>query len=138
MLFDISGNDIFALPGNMFVGSNIEKPKEGLKKGNMFNNAYVTYKNYTFFDVKPDSEKSAMLLEIMSYSFAINDLNLYLDLHRNDDVVYDLFKEYVNKEFELEKEYVKKYGPLCVKESGSGFDWINNNWPWSSGGVDYV
>ena len=138
MLFDISGNDIFALPGNMFVGSNIERPKEGLKKGNMFNNEYVPYKNYTFYDVKPDSEKSAMLLEIMSYSFAINDLNLYLDLHRNDDVVYNLFKEYVNKELELEKEYVNKYGPLCVKESGNSFDWLKNNWPWNSGGVDYV
>lgn len=138
MLFDIPNNELFDIPGNMFTDKNLESPQDGLKKGNMFSYEYVPYKKYTCFDIRPDSEKSAMLLEIMSYSFAINDLNLYLDLHEDDNEMYRLFKLYVKKEMDLEEEYVKKYGPLCIKDVGSKFDWVSKKWAWDNGGVDYV
>ena len=48
------------------------------------------------------------------------------------------FTKIADQVMDLEEEYVKKYGSLEVKESGSDFDWINNNWPWDNGGVDYV
>ena len=76
----------------------------------------------------------------MAYSFAINDLNLYLDLHPEEKQVLDLFKKYVNEGKMLCQEYVKKYGPLEVTDPmGNKFSWIDSPWPWENkGGSMYV
>ena len=76
----------------------------------------------------------------MALSFAINDLNLYLDLHPDNKEVLDLFKKFVREEKELSSEYVKKYGPLEVTEiMGNKFNWIDSPWPWENrGGSMYV
>ena len=82
-----------------------------------------------------------LLLEIMELSFAINDLNLYLDLHPEDSKMLKKFNELVEKSCKYEMEYVKNYGPLEVIDSNSveKFEWINNPWPWDNeGGTKYV
>ena len=92
---------------------NILPAKEGFLRGNMFKNEYVPYKNLTFINIVPKSNREAKLFNVMQYSFAINDLNLYLDLHPDDKEVMNLFEELVKEEKMAKKEYMESYGPLA-------------------------
>lgn len=120
--------------------SNILEPMEGFLRGNMFKDEYVPYKNLTYFKLNPTCEKEKMLYKIMALSFAINDLNLYLDLHPDKKYVFDLFKKYVQEKEILCKEYEKSYGPLeLTGTTGPKFNWLDSPWPWENkGGSMYV
>ena len=144
MLFEGNDFDInmaFFIPDVDFSRNvNILSPMEGFLKGNMFQDEYEPYRNLTYFKLYPKDEKEKLFYQVMAYSFAINDLNLYLDLHPENKEVFNLFKKYVQEEKELCGEYVKKYGPLEVTETlGNKYDWLNSPWPWETrGGSIYV
>ena len=144
MLFDDNlGFFGFAIPSNMKLetNSNLASVKDGFAKGNMFNDLYDSYKNYCYQELTANNKQEELLLEIMALSFAINDLNLYLDLHPTDESMLRKFKDLTEKAYSKEMEYVKCYGPLEVmdSESSSKFEWINNPWPWeNTGGTKYV
>ena len=144
MLFEDNDFDInmaFFIPDVDFSRNvNILSPMEGFLKGNMFQDEYEPYRNLTYFKLYPKDEKEKLFYQVMAYSFAINDLNLYLDLHPENKEVFNLFKKYVQEEKELCGEYVKKYGPLEVTETlGNKYDWLNSPWPWETrGGSMYV
>lgn len=114
---------------------------EGFLRGNMFAKEYKPYKNYTYKKIIPRTKREELLLEIMEMSFAINDLNLYLDLHPEDTKMLEKFNEYVERSCKYEMEYVKNYGPIEVIDNTSNekFEWIKNAWPWENeGGTKYV
>ena len=144
MLFEDNDFDVnmaFFIPDVDFNRtSNVLSPMDGFLRGNMFQDEYEPYKNLTYFKLNPSNDKERMLYQVMAYSFAINDLNLYLDLHPDNKGMLDLFKKYVKEEKELCNEYVNKYGSLEVNEvKGQKFDWINSPWPWETrGGSMYV
>jgi len=137
--FDI--NMSFFMPDVDFNRDNkILDPMEGFLRGNMFKDEYLPYKNLTYFKLTPKTEKEKMLYKIMALSFAINDLNLYLDLHPDKKEVFDLFKKYVAEKEKLSKEYERIYGPLEITgTTGSKYNWIDSPWPWeNTGGSMYV
>ena len=114
---------------------------EGFLRGNMFANEYKPYKNYKVKKIVPRTQREELLLEIMELSFAINDLNLYLDLHPEDKQMLKKFNELVEKSCKCEMAYVKNYGSLEVIDNTSDekFEWIKNPWPWDNeGGTKYV
>ena len=114
---------------------------EGFLRGNMFASEYKPYKNYTVKKIIPRTKREELLLEIMELSFAINDLNLYLDLHPEDSKMLKKFNDLVEKSCKCEMEYVKNYGALEVIDNTSyeKFEWIKNPWPWDNeGGTKYV
>ena len=113
--------------------NNLVDVEEGFLRGNMFKNEYVPYKNLTYLKLNPQTEKEKLLYRIMALSFAINDLNLYLDLHPEDKEVFDKFKNYIEEKKDLSKEYQKVYGPLTLtKTLGSKYNWLDNPWPWDN------
>ena len=144
MLFEDNDFDVnmaFFIPDVDFNRTgNVLSPMDGFLRGNMFQDEYEPYKNLTYFKLNPSNDKERLLYQVMAYSFAINDLNLYLDLHPDNKGMLDLFKKYVKEEKELCNEYVNKYGPLEVNEvKGQKFDWIYSPWPWETrGGSMYV
>lgn len=114
--------------------------KEGFLRGNMFRNEYKPYKNLTYLDIKPTSEREAKLLTVMQYSFAINDLNLYLDVYPEDKKALRILEEIIREESIAKKEYEALYGPLDVcGTTGDKFKWLDSPWPWDNeGGSLYV
>ena len=86
------------------------RPEEGLQRGNMWKDEYVPYKGLTYEKIVPTDEKERLLFQIMEMEFAVNDLNLYLDLHPEDSEIYEKFKEYTTTCIRLKDEYAKKYG----------------------------
>ena len=119
--------------------NNILEPMEGFLRGNMFRNEYKPYKNLTYYKLSPKTEKEKYLYKLMALTFAINDLNLYLDLHPDNKEVFDLFKKYIEDKKVLIKEYNKNYGPTTInKTTGTKYNWIDSPWPWDLGGSMYV
>ena len=110
MLFDDNlGFFGFTIPSNMKLetNSNLASVKDGFAKGNMFNDLYDPYKNYRYQELTANNKQEELLLEIMVLSFAINDLNLYLDLHPTDESMLRKFKDLTEKAYSKEMEYVK-------------------------------
>lgn len=114
--------------------------KEGFLRGNMWKNEYEPYKGMQYPELKPTCEREVLLFKIMELDFAINDLNLYLDLHPEDSEIYEKFKKFTQEYLLLKDDYAKKYGPLSLDQtSSSSYDWMKNPWPWDkSGGSMYV
>ena len=75
------------------------------------------------------------LSELMALDFAIKELGLYLDTHRDDEDALRLFQSYVKLAREGREKYVEKYGPLQMTDLTEGsFCWLNDPWPWERGG----
>ena len=142
MLFD---GEIGFIPFDMYLDNNSKEklcsPKEGFLKGNMFNDEYVPYKNYKYGEIYASNEKEELLYGIMALAFAMNDLNLFLDLNPFDDEKLKDYQQISKKHDELVKEYTSKYCPLEINEVDNikMFNWIYNPRPWQSeGGVKHV
>ena len=117
---------------------NLFNPTEGFIKGNMFTNLYSEYKNYKPQMLNPKSEQERMLYELDSISFAAHELNLYLDMHPEDQSMVTLFNDYRRKLEELTKNYESMYGPLTVNSNemeNKTFSWVNTTWPWEGSDV---
>lgn len=104
---------------------------EGFLKGNMFTNLYEPYKNYAVQKLTPKTEKDLLLYNIYKLSFAINDLNLYLDINPDDQAMYNIFKNYVNAYNSCLDEYEKKYNIIELNnDDKNNYTWYKNPWPW--------
>lgn len=149
MLFDNKDYDVnltfFEIPGSNFndiprENTELFSVKEGFMRGNMFRDEYKPYKNLTYLPLNPKTERENKLYDIMALSFAITDLNLYLDLYPDDQEGVRLLKQYIMEEKKLKEEFNKMYGPLTInQEVGNKYKWIENPWPWDNeGGSMYV
>lgn len=71
------------------------------------------------------------LCELMALGFAINELGLYLDTHREDKEALGLYRSYVSLYQEGKKRYEASYGPLQQTSAGEkGWSWLDDPWPW--------
>lgn len=70
--------------------------------------------------------------ELQVLAFAIQELALYLDTHSDDMEALELYRRYQQLYHDQNKEYVRKYGPLCHKDQTSKpeYAWLSDPWPW--------
>lgn len=75
---------------------------------------------------------------INAISFALNDVNLFLDTHPCDENALAYFHECSRLRNQALKEYAAYYGPLtidtAVESCADYWNWINDPWPWQEGG----
>lgn len=110
--------------------------KDGFMYGNMFKDQYIPYKNYKVAKLESAGDKGELLLKIYEYNFALNDLSLYLDLHPEDNKIYDLFRKYTEEERRYVDMYEKKYGPLELTDTDyTSYMWEKGPWPFEGGNV---
>lgn len=117
---------------NKMNNNNID-PKEGFLRGNLFDNLYKPYKNYTYGNLKATNKKEELLYNILMYKFALIELDLHLDTHPSDTMMLNLYKKYQTEEKQLCNEFEKNYGPLTLDSEYLGnnnWNWINGPWPW--------
>lgn len=132
MLFTMNNDDMLKEYYNLNKSkSDVLSPKEGLILGNMFLNEYDEYKNYKPSELIARTEQEKELLKIRELSFAVNDLNLKLDVEPNNFEYYKLFKLYADKLNEYLKKYSEKYDVLELNYDVNGkYTWLSNPWPW--------
>lgn len=113
------------------INNNLESPYLGLAKGNLFKNEYLPYKNYQYPQLNANNQKEELILNLSAYSFAITDLNLYLDLHPDDQMKYELLQKYVHEYEMIKNKYVSMYGPIEIKDvQNNTYLWSSNEFPW--------
>ena len=77
--------------------------------------------------------KDELMSKIQSYSFAINDLTLYLDTHPSDEKAVTLHNEYTKQYKKYYDDYERKFGPLSIFCPCNSWRWLGNPWPWEGG-----
>ena len=116
--------------------SNLYDPYQGFIRGNMFNDLYNSYRLDKPVEIIPNNEQAELLTYIDALTFALNDLNLYLDLNPNDKQLIEMFRIYSAQNKEYVRTYENKYGPLSVDSdnlNANYWDWIDMPWPWEGG-----
>ena len=87
---------------------------------------------------RPQPDRNRLLREINECSFAVIDMQLYLDTHPCDEAALAYFMEHKNRRVAALKEYAKYYGPLTIDtaddEASESFRWVETPWPWEGGG----
>ncbi len=131
--YDFAINIIDGSFNNMSDRFKIYDLSEAIKRGNLFPNLYDGYKNYMPEMPRVDKGRESCLFEIQMLDFAINELNLYLDLHPDDKYAYKLFQDYVNECKKKKENYTRIYGPLTLEDLTDEYEWSKGVWPWEEG-----
>ena len=71
--------------------------------------------------------------EIKGLEFAITELALYLDTHKDDERALCLHNRYCKECKELKDKYQRMYGPLSINYPCNKWRWIEEPWPWERG-----
>ena len=90
------------------------------------------YKNYKPTKLKANNKKEELYLQLSRISFAMHEMNLYLDLHPEDRKILQLFNDYRKMFIELEKKYENEYGPLTTCSDSlekAPFSWVTYSFP---------
>lgn len=70
--------------------------------------------------------------ELQVLAFAIQELALYLDTHRDDKEALELYQSYQEVYHKCMKEYTQNGNPLnhCAPSRGDRYQWLDDPWPW--------
>ncbi len=118
---------------NPYVPFQSENPpiyemRKGLVRGTMFPGL-----DLPFMGMVNQKELPALPLhELQAMGFAVQELALYLDTHRDDREALSLYREYQKLYHRCCEEYSKKHGPLNHMQESSHecYTWLDDPWPW--------
>ena len=102
--------------------------RKGLARGTLFPGL-----DLPFMGMENTNEKAVTpLSELQALGFAVQELALYLDTHRDDMEALALYRSYQKMLERCRDEFQKKYGPLNhMRPSDSeGYEWLDDPWPW--------
>ena len=69
--------------------------------------------------------------ELQVLGFAIQELALYLDTHRDDKEALELYQQYQKLYHDGMMRYTAEHGPLNHANPTQGeYSWIDDPWPW--------
>ena len=118
---------------NAFVPFQTENPpmyeaRKGMVRGTMYPGLDLPFKGMVNKYEKPVTP----MTELQALAFAVQELALYLDTHRDDREALQVYQDYQKMYHHCRNEYLKKRGPLNHhQDSSSGqYEWLNDPWPW--------
>lgn len=118
---------------NAYVPFQAENPpkyeaRKGLVRGTLFPGL-----DLPFMGMVNQKEKAVTpLTELQALGFAVQELALYLDTHRDDREALELYRNYQKMYSHCREEYRKKHGPMnhMHPSEGEGYEWLADPWPW--------
>ena len=76
-------------------------------------------------------ERGALMRQIQAYSFAVVEVNLYLDTHPEDAAAIEYYNKYIALLREAKDSYECNFGPLTAAGvHGDYWTWTRDPWPW--------
>jgi len=104
------------------------EPNKALLRGTLFPGLDLPFMNV----VNKGNLTGTPMGELMALDFVIKELNLYLDTHKDDMEAFETLKSTLALYEEGKKQYVKKYGPITIRDLkyADQFSWICDPWPW--------
>lgn len=80
-----------------------------------------------------DRQRCELMRELQEVSFALVELNLFLDNNPTNQQALADYNMFARKYEELKKMYESHYGPLTnfgYAPSKYPWQWVNEPWPW--------
>ena len=118
---------------NAYVPFQLENPpkyeaRTGMVRGTLFPGLDLPFMGM----VNQREKKVTPMTELQTLNFAIQELALYLDTHRDDRDALELYRSYQQMYDRCRQEYVKKHGPMnhMVMSDNACYDWLDDPWPW--------
>lgn len=117
---------------NPYVPFQIENPPKyetrmGLVRGTLFPGLDLPFMGM----VNKNELAVTPLTELQAMAFAIQELALYLDTHRDDQEALELYRSYQKMYDEGRAAYEKMCGPLNHMSMTEGeYRWLDEPWPW--------
>lgn len=102
--------------------------KNGVVRGTLFPGLDLPFLGMTN-DIPLDDTP---LHELQTLDFAITELGLYLDTHKDDREAFELFQSYAGLYKEGKALYEQQFGPLTMTAAarGASYEWMSDPWPW--------
>ena len=118
---------------NAYVPFQLDNPpkynaRKGLVRGTLFPGLDLPFMGMVNQKEKPVTPKT----ELQALGFAVQELALYLDTHRDDKDALELYRSYQQMYASLLEQYEKKFGVLnhMHPSDTEGYDWLEDPWPW--------
>lgn len=104
------------------------EPRKALVRGTLFPGLDLPFMGMINKNEKPVTP----MTELQTMAFAIQELALYLDTHRNDMEAYELYCTMQNMYNKAKDDYEKECGPLThhSRNSQGEYKWLDEPWPW--------
>ena len=103
------------------------EPRKAWIRGTMYPGLDLPFMNKTNTVMK----KETPLSTLQTLGFAIQELALYLDTHRDDQEALDAYREYQKLYHKCMMEYSRNCNPLNHKTPTDGpYKWLAGPWPW--------
>ena len=118
---------------NPYVPFQLEdSPKYQARKGFIRGTLYPGL-DLPFMGMVNQNEKPVTLLsELQTLGFAVQELALYLDTHRDDYEALELYRSYQKMYKDCMEQYNRTHGPMNHKivSEGREYAWLDDPWPW--------
>ncbi len=118
---------------NPYVPFQVENPpkyeaRKGLVRGTMFPGLDLPFMGM----VNKNELPVTPLSELQVLGFAIQELALYLDTHRDDREALELYQSYQKLYDHCLEAYQKKHGPMnhTRASDSESYEWLDDPWPW--------
>ena len=118
---------------NPFVPFQADNPEQyeaklGLVRGTLYPGLDLPFMGMVNKRPLPQSP----MAELQALGFAVQELALYLDTHRDDVEALELYRRYQQMLRERRQEYVCTHGPLSHMDQTDSpeYLWLNDAWPW--------
>lgn len=118
---------------NPYVPFQVENPpkyeaRKGLVRGTLFPGLDLPFQGMVNQEELPELP----LAELQALAFAIQELALYLDTHRDDQDALELYRDYQDMYDRCRTAYQKSNGPLnhAKVTDGKRYAWLDDPWPW--------
>ena len=122
-----------AMLANPYVPFQLEDPpryeaRMGLIRGTMFPGLDLPFQG----QVNRKERNVTPLSELQALNFAVQELALYLDTHREDRQALEVYRTYQQLYRQCREQYQKKYGPLNQQSADDcpDYRWLDDPWPW--------
>lgn len=121
---------------NPYVPYQMENPpkyeaRKGLVRGTLYPGLDLPFMGMVNTEEKPVTPLS----ELQALGFALHELALYLDTHREDKEALELYRQYQRIYHDGMMEYSCKHGPMnhSMPTDREGYAWLDDPWPWEYG-----
>ena len=117
---------------NPYVPFQLENPpkyeaRKGMIRGTLFPGLDLPFMGMVNTQEKPITPTT----ELQALNFAIQELALYLDPHRNDTEALELYRNYQKMYQNCLKEYQQNRGAMNHRTPMDGpYRWLDDPWPW--------
>ena len=118
---------------NPYVPFQVERPpkyeaRKGIVRGTLFPGLELPFMGMINKNELPITPKT----ELQVLAFAIQELALYLDTHRDDQEALELYQQYQQMYHSCSDQYTEKFGPMNHRSPAAGkeYQWLNDPWPW--------